>query len=81
VQRQPSSNATLVHLVIGSGHQDRAYFEPSTLFDRWLEVRLDAPVRRVTSAALGQELPFEQAEGVVRVTVPKLELLELLVFE
>jgi hypothetical protein len=81
VDVQPSSGASLVHLVNGSGHQDRSYFEPAPFDQRRLAVRTGHPVRRVTSAAQGQELPFEQADGVVRVRLPRLELLELLVLE
>jgi hypothetical protein len=81
VDVQPSSGATLVHLVNGSGHQDRSYFEPAPFDQRRLSVRTAQAVRRVTSAAQGQELPFEQADGVVRVRLPRLELLELLVLE
>jgi hypothetical protein len=44
-------------------------------------VRTAQAIRRVTSAAQGQELPFEQADGVVRLRLPRLELIELLVLE
>jgi hypothetical protein len=81
VDTQPSSGATLVHVVNGSGHQDRSYFEPASYADRRLGVRVEGPVRRVTSAALGEELPFEQADGVVRFRLPRLELLDLVVLE
>jgi hypothetical protein len=75
------SGATLVHLVNGSGHQDRSYHEPAPFFDRALAVRSAQPVRRVTSAALGEELRFEQAAGWVRFRLPRLELLDLVVLE
>jgi hypothetical protein len=35
----------------------------------------------VASAAPGQELPFEQADGWVRLTLPHLELLDVVVLE
>ncbi len=81
IAHQPSSGATLLHLVNGSGHQDRSYFEPAPYLDRTIAVRLDHPVRRVTSAALGVELPFEQGDGRLRFTLPRLELLDLIVLE
>jgi hypothetical protein len=83
VQQQPSSGATLVHLVNGSGHQDRSYFEPAPVFVRRLAIRVaeGANVSRVASAALGQDLPFEQAGAQVRFTLPKLDLLDLVVLE
>ncbi len=81
VQRQPSSGATLLHFVNGSGHQDRSYFDPSPFFDRTVTVKTDRPVKRVSSAALEQELPFEQQDGQVRFTLPKLDLLDLVVLE
>ncbi|MGH2352997.1 MAG: hypothetical protein ACRDJN_15415, partial [Chloroflexota bacterium] len=81
VHRQPSSGATLVHLVNGSGHQDRSYFEPSPYFDRQLALRTGQPVRRVTSAAQGLELSFRQDDGWVRCTLPRLDLLDLLILE
>ncbi|HEU5315790.1 MAG TPA: alpha-amylase family protein, partial [Chloroflexota bacterium] len=34
VHTQPSSGATLVHFVNGSGHQDRSYFEPAPFLER-----------------------------------------------
>lgn len=81
VQRQPASGATLVHLVNGSGHQDRSYFEPSPFFERAIAVRSAGRVKRATSAALGEELAYEQHDGWVRLTLPRLELLDLLVLE
>jgi hypothetical protein len=81
VQHQPSSGARLVHLVNGSGHQDRSYFEPATYFERKLAVRTGEPVSRITSATLGQDLRFEQADGWVRFTLPKLDLVDLVVLE
>ena len=81
VQQQASSGAILVHLVNGSGHQDRSYFEPAPFFERTIAVRTGRPVTRVTSAALGQELSCEQQDGVARVTLPRLELLDLIVLE
>ena len=79
VHRQPSSGATLIHLVNGSGHQDRSYFEPATFFDRSVSLRHDQPVRRVHSAVLERDLEFEQAGGRVRFTIPRLDLLDVLV--
>jgi hypothetical protein len=38
-------------------------------------------VRRVTAAALGQELRFEQRDSGLSVLLPRVELLELLVLE
>jgi hypothetical protein len=81
VQRQPASGATLLHLVNGSGHQDRSYFEPSPYFERAVTVTSERSVARVSSAALGQELAFEQQDGRVRFTLPKLELLDLVILE
>jgi hypothetical protein len=81
VQRQASSGATLLHFVNGSGHQDRSYFEPAPYFDRAVTVTTERPVTRVSSAALGQELAFEQQDGRVRFTLPKLDLLDLVVLE
>jgi hypothetical protein len=81
VHRQPSSGATLVQLVNGSGHQDRSYFEPAPFFERTLSVRSDRPVQRATSAALGKELSCEQRDGWVRLTLPRIDLLELVVLE
>ncbi|HEX2186827.1 MAG TPA: alpha-amylase family protein [Chloroflexota bacterium] len=81
VNHQPASGATLLHLVNGSGHQDRSYFEPAPFFERTIALRTERPVQRVTAASLGQEVPFEQADGQVRFTLPRLELLELIVLE
>jgi hypothetical protein len=74
--------------VNGSGHQDRAYYEPAPFFDRHLAVRVDRPIRRVLLATPGDdpegtetELPFEQADGRVRVTLPRLDLLARLALE
>ena len=79
VHTQPSSGATLVHLVNSSGHQDRS-FHPATLFaNRSLTVRVKHPINSVRSAALNKELEFEQAEGQVKIALPSLELLDLLV--
>lgn len=81
VHRQPSSGATLVHLVNSSGHQDRSYHEPATFTGHTIVVRTDRPVQRVTSAALGQDLPFEQEGDGVRLTLPQVGLLDLLVLQ
>ena len=81
VHRQASSGATLVHLVNSSGHQDRSYHEPLPVVDRHLALRVDGPVRRVTAAALGQELRCEQQDGRAHLLLPRLDLLELLVLE
>jgi hypothetical protein len=81
IHRQPSSGATLVHLVNSSGHQDRSFHEPAPFFDRTLTVRGGVPVGRVTSAALGRDLPFDHTDGGVRVTLPRLDLLDLLILE
>lgn len=79
VHRQPSSGALLVHLVNGSGHQDRSYFEPSPYFERTVAVRTESSVSRVTASALGQELHFDQADGMVHFVLPKLDLAELII--
>lgn len=79
LHRQPASGATLVHLVNSSGHQDRSYHEPASFMDRRIAVRAGRPVQRVTSSALQQELRFEQDGDWVRFTLPRLELLDLLV--
>ncbi len=76
---QPSSGATVIHLVNSSGHQDRSYHEPLPVFDRSITLHHDHPIRAVTSAALGQDLPFEQAAGRLRITLPRVDLLDLLV--
>ena len=81
IHRQESSGATLMHFVNGSGHQDRSFFEPAPFFDRTVSVRTEQPVARVTSAALGQELSYEQDNGMVRFRLPRLELLDLVVLE
>jgi hypothetical protein len=81
VDVQPSSGATLVHLVNGSGHQDRSYFEPAAFEGRTLSVRTAGAVRAVTAGSNGAAVPFEQADGAVRLRLPRLELLELLVLE
>jgi len=81
VYTQPESGATLVHLVNSSGHQDRSYHEPAPFFARSIGVRREGPVRRVTAASLGKELPFEQNGDIVHIQVPQLGLLELLVIE
>jgi hypothetical protein len=81
VHTQPSSGATLVHLVNSSGHQDRSYHEPLPVMGKTVGVRVSGSAKRVTSAALERELKFEQSEDVVRVQVPELNLLELLVIE
>jgi hypothetical protein len=81
VQRQPSTGATLVHLVNGSGHQDRAYFEPASFFGRQVTLHVEGPVTQVTSAALGKALAFEQAGDTLRFTLPQLDLLDLVVIE
>ena len=78
---QSSSGAALLHLVNGSGHQDRSYFEPSQFFERSVAVRCERQVKRVASAALGQELRFEQSGGRVRFTLPRLDLLDLVIVE
>ncbi|HEV2126631.1 MAG TPA: hypothetical protein VGW38_28055 [Chloroflexota bacterium] len=79
VHAQPSSGATLVHLVNSSGHQDRSFHPATPFFDRHLSLRLDRPVASVRSAALDQELPFEQKDGWVHLMVPRLDLLDLLI--
>jgi hypothetical protein len=81
VDRHLASGATLVHLVNGSGHQDRSYFEPGTVLDRNVGLRIgaDTRVQRATSAALGTELSFEQDGDWVRFTLPRLDLLDLVV--
>jgi hypothetical protein len=81
VDVQPSSGATLVHLVNGSGHQDRSYFEPAAFEGRTLSVRTAGTVRAVTAGSDGAAVPFEQADGAVRLRLPRLDLVELLVLE
>ncbi|HEU5315789.1 MAG TPA: hypothetical protein VFX49_06730, partial [Chloroflexota bacterium] len=83
VHTQPSSGATLVHFVNGSGHQDRSYFEPAPFLERTVTLHrgVPTPVRRVWSAALDRELPFEQTGDGVRFSLPSIELLDLVVLQ
>ncbi len=78
VHAQPSSGATLVHLVNSSGHQDRSFHPAQPFFDRTLSVRVDGAVSAVRSAALERDLPFERRDGRVEVRLPRLDLLDLL---
>jgi hypothetical protein len=79
VHTHPSSGETLVHLVNSSGHQDRSFHPALPIYERQIGIRVDRPVTSVRSASLDRDLEFEQADGWVRVTLPTLELLELLV--
>jgi hypothetical protein len=79
VHTQPSSGATLLHLVNSSGHQDRSFHPAIPLSDRQLAVRLDRPVTWVRSSALEQDIPFSQEDGWVRLALPRLDALDLLV--
>ncbi|CAA9306033.1 MAG: hypothetical protein AVDCRST_MAG77-6090 [uncultured Chloroflexi bacterium] len=79
VHTQPSSGATLVHLVNSSGHQDRSFHPAQPFFDHTLTVRLGRSATSVRSAALGKDLPIEQVDGGEKVHLPRLDLLDLLV--
>lgn len=79
VHTQPSSGAMLVHLVNSSGHQDRSFHAALPVFGCRLSVGVDRQVASVRSAALDRDLEFEQVDGRVRVTLPRLDLLDLLV--
>ncbi|MDQ3701871.1 MAG: beta-galactosidase trimerization domain-containing protein [Chloroflexota bacterium] len=80
IHQHSETGATLLHLVNGSGHQDRSFFDATPFFERHLAIRRDAPVRRVTSAMLERDLPFQHLDGRVHVTLPRLDLLDLLIF-
>jgi hypothetical protein len=71
--------ATLVHLVNSSGHQDRSFHAALPVFERTLTVRTERPVGSVRSAALEKGLEFERVDGGVRISLPRVDLLELLV--
>ena len=82
VRRQPASGTTLVHLVNGSGHQDRSYHPALPVFDRWLALRADGPegpVAAARSVALGQSLTVRQDGAWSRIALPRVDLLDLLV--
>ncbi|HET7771332.1 MAG TPA: hypothetical protein VFN74_21355, partial [Chloroflexota bacterium] len=79
VHTQPSSNATLVHLVNSSGHQDRSFHPALPIHDRTLSIRVDQPIQSVRSAALDRDLEFTQSDGRIRFALPRLELLDLLI--
>ncbi len=81
VHKQPSSGATLVHLVNSSGHQDRSYHDPLPVHGRTLSLQIEGPVRRVTSAAQGTDLPFERNGNVVKISLPQIDLLDLVLVE
>jgi hypothetical protein len=55
--------------------------EALPVFERHITLRHDHPIRTATSAALGQDLPFEQADGGLRITIPRVDLLDLLILE
>jgi hypothetical protein len=79
IHSQPARSVTLVHLVNSAGHQDRSFHQPAPLFESRLAVRLDRPATTVRSAALDRDLPFEQRDGWLRLTLPRLGLLDALV--
>jgi hypothetical protein len=79
VHTQPSSGATLVHLVNSSGHQDRSFHPAQPFFDHSVTVRTGHAVSSVRSAALDRELEIEPVDGGVKVQLPRLDLLDLLV--
>jgi hypothetical protein len=81
VHTQSSSGALLVHLVNSSGHQDRSFHRAQPFFSHTISVRLPqgATVASAASSALGKDLPLEVVDGMARISLPRLDLLDLLV--
>jgi len=82
LRRQPSSGATLLHLVNSSGHQDRSYHPAMPVFDARLALRADGPdgpLHQARSVALAQDLAVSQDGPWSRIALPRVDLLDLIV--
>jgi hypothetical protein len=68
----------LLHLVNGSGHFGTTFYAPVPMHDLTVSIPCAAKPSSVTSLVTGEAVPFGIADGVLSITVPKLELLEAL---
>jgi hypothetical protein len=68
----------LLHLVNGSGHFGTTFYAPVTMHDLTISIPNAAKPSSVTSLVTGGAVAFEFTDGVLSITVPKLELLEAL---
>lgn len=85
VQEQPAHNRLVVHLLYASpvrrGVKTEVIEDIVPLYDVDVSVSVAEPAKRVYLAPQDADLPYEQKDGRIRFTVPKLDCHQMIVIE
>ena len=81
VSEQAEQRRTLVHLVNYSGHRGRSFHDPLPIHDIRIGLRGLPPARVATSRRQCAPLDVSVADGLTTLTLPKLDLFDLVVIE
>ncbi|MFN8523881.1 MAG: alpha-amylase family protein [Chloroflexota bacterium] len=71
--------AAVVHLINHSGHQDRSYHEPVPMHDIALSLAVEGPIRSAHARVAGTKLAVSMVGSRASFTVPRLDLMEVVV--